>query len=113
MKMIKILLVVIGLASCTFLSKEKQTPEPVWIDVRTSTEYESGHVKDSVNIPHREIKDRITEITADRETEIHLYCGSGGRAELARKDLLELGYTNVTNDGGYRDIIAEQKASDP
>ena len=79
--------------------------EPVWIDVRTPGEYASGHLETAANIPHTQITDRIREVVTDKNTEIHLYCGSGGRAEIARQALLEMGYTNVTNDGGYRNLV--------
>jgi len=78
---------------------------PYWIDVRSPGEYATGHLDSAVNIPHREIADRIAEVTQDHAAEIHLYCASGGRAELARKALMDMGYTNVTNDGGYRNLV--------
>ena len=82
--------------------------ERVWIDVRTPGEYAAGHLETAANIPHTQITDRIHEVVTDKNTEIHLYCGSGGRAEIARQALLEMGYTNVTNNGGYRDLVGNK-----
>ena len=39
-----------------------------------------------------------------RDTPIYLYCGSGGRAEMAKQRLELLGYTNVTNAGGLDEV---------
>ena len=77
---------------------------PVWIDVRSAEEFAGGHLDNAVNIPHTEITGKIADVTTDKDAEIHLYCGSGKRAGIAREALEELGYTNVTNEGGYKDI---------
>ena len=77
----------------------------VWIDVRTPAEYQSGHLENAVNIPYDEIAQRINEVVATKDKNINLYCGSGKRAELARKALADLGYTQVTNAGGYEDLV--------
>ena len=36
---------------------------------------------------------------------INLYCRSGRRAEAALTELKNAGYTNVTNHGGYEDLV--------
>lgn len=76
----------------------------IWLDVRTLEEYQEGHLKDAINIPFDDIK-KISTITNDKKATIHLYCRSGRRAEVARQTLMDLGYTNVTNQGGYRELL--------
>ncbi|MFL0798299.1 MAG: rhodanese-like domain-containing protein [Cellvibrionaceae bacterium] len=76
----------------------------IWIDVRTLEEFNSGNVKGAINIPHGEIGYRIKEATTDKNAEIHVYCRSGRRSGWAKDTLEGLGYTNVTNQGGYKDI---------
>ncbi|MDO3385713.1 rhodanese-like domain-containing protein [Gilvimarinus sp. SDUM040013] len=71
--------------------------DTVWIDVRTAQEYDEGHLKEAINIPHDQITAAISEVEADTATEIVLYCRSGRRAELAKQALNELGYSNVVN----------------
>ncbi|MBI4846930.1 MAG: rhodanese-like domain-containing protein [Candidatus Omnitrophica bacterium] len=71
------------------------------IDVRTEKEYNEGHLKNAINIPHTEIKEKIIKYTPDKEEKIVLYCRSGRRAEIAKTTLLEMGYKNVINAGGY------------
>lgn len=79
----------------------------VWIDVRSPAEYKEGHIKNAVNIPHKQIADEIDKLGLDKDTRIRLYCGSGGRAGIAKKTLNELGYTKVINAGGYKDIAVK------
>lgn len=78
--------------------------EPVWIDVRSAGEYSEGHLSQAVNIPHDEIGEQVESVVADREADIHVYCGSGRRAGLAKDTLESMGYSNVTNRGGYEDV---------
>ncbi|WP_206028678.1 rhodanese-like domain-containing protein [Thalassoroseus pseudoceratinae] len=98
-------------------SESEQTPSPavaesatdasdevVVIDVRSESEWDSGHVEQAVHIPHTEIADRISEVTTDKDAKIVLYCAVGGRAGKAKSALEELGYTNVENGGGYDDV---------
>lgn len=82
------------------------------IDVRTNSEYESGHIKNAINIPLDEIENSIDAFVSDKERTILVYCKSGSRSELASEKLLSLGYTNVYNFGGinnwpYEIVIKE------
>lgn len=65
------------------------------LDVRTSDEFDSGHVPDAMNIPHDELSARLAELDADLDRPIVVYCQSGRRAGLATSVLLEQGYRNV------------------
>ena len=71
--------------------------DAIVIDVRTADEYNTGHIKDSINIP----VENISSVNYDKETVIIVYCASGMRSSNAAKTLVDLGYTNVYNlDGG-------------
>lgn len=74
---------------------------PLVIDVRTKAEYDSGHLEGALNIPYDVIGPQIGKVTEDKDREIVLYCRSGRRAGVALDALKALGYTNVTNAGGY------------
>lgn len=80
-------------------------PAGVWIDVRSAEEYGAGHLSDALHMPHGEIADKIAAAVPDKNTPIHLYCRSGHRAEVALQELKKLGYTNLTNHGGYEDLL--------
>ena len=77
----------------------------VWIDVRSAEEFNSGHLQDAVNIPHDQILARIQAVSPDKNAPVNLYCRSGRRAETALNELKNAGYTNVTNHGGYEDLV--------
>lgn len=53
----------------------------VVLDVRQTGEFDSGHVRDAVNVALHELPERIADIPADRELWIH--CASGYRASVA------------------------------
>ena len=72
--------------------------------MRSPEEYKAGHLSNSVNIPVGDIVSKISAIEPNKDNPINLYCRSGRRAEVARTELLKLGYTNVTNHGGYEDL---------
>jgi len=43
------------------------------IDVRSQEEWDSGHLRDAVWIPHTEISERIGEVTSDKSAKLVLY----------------------------------------
>lgn len=60
------------------------------LDVRTPSEYESGHLPDAVNIPISELDGRMGELSPDRQ--VVVYCLSGGRSASAASALRSHGY---------------------
>ena len=82
------------------------------VDVRDGTEVAaSGKVKGALAISRG-----LLEFRADPDLPTHepalrkdrpviLYCGSGGRAALAGKTLLDMGFTDVRNAGGFKDLV--------
>lgn len=80
------------------------------IDVRTPGEFSGGAIKGAVNIPYDEIAAKIGQVEADKSRPIIVYCRSGARAGVARKSLIQLGYTQVVNGGGIsrmRELLGE------
>lgn len=72
----------------------------VILDVRTSEEYRSGHVKGAILLPDYEIGKRAESLLTDKDQLILVYCRSGRRSKLAAAELASLGYTNVKEFGG-------------
>jgi phage shock protein E len=80
--------------------------ESVWVDVRSSSEFDGGHLEAATNIPHGDITEKLPAIAGDKNTEILLYCRSGNRAGIAQRALEAEGYTNVKNIGSLNDARA-------
>ncbi len=82
----------------------------VWIDVRTPSEFEAGHVEGAVRIPWDGIEKGVAELGLAKDTPIYLYCGAGGRAGKAKERLDAMAFTAVTNAGGLEDArkLAQQ-----
>lgn len=84
-----------------------RSPERLLIDVRTPDEFADGHLSGATRIGYEVIGQQIEAIAPDRTTPIVLYCRSGRRADVARQTLLDMGYSNVTNAGGYQQLQSE------
>jgi rhodanese-related sulfurtransferase len=67
------------------------------VDVRSTEEYEAGHIDGAVNIPVDDLAARIQEIPDDRA--VVVYCRSGRRANRAAEMLRAAGYADVHNLG--------------
>src|SRR5437763_2975670 len=68
------------------------------IDVRTSVEYETGHIPDSSHIPLADIQREAA--TFDRETPVILCCRSGNRSGPAAEAFVASGWEAHSIDGG-------------
>ena len=86
--------------------------ESVIIDVREESEVLNlGLIKDAIHIPRGLIEFKLSpnsinnpaNINAD--TNLLIYCAGGYRSALAAKTLLDLGFKNVFNLGGYQEWI--------
>tara|TARA_R110002020_G_scaffold472564_1_gene700832 strand:- start:7855 stop:8118 length:264 start_codon:yes stop_codon:yes gene_type:complete len=62
----------------------------IFLDVRSATEFLDNGLKNSVNIPHTEIIDRLEEINKDKK--VLVYCRSGRRSKLATTILISAGF---------------------
>ncbi|WP_315066217.1 FAD-dependent oxidoreductase [uncultured Clostridium sp.] len=68
------------------------------IDVRERGEFANGHIKDAVNIPLSELRQRINEVPKDKP--VYLHCRTGQRSYNATLALQNLGFQNVYNITG-------------
>ena len=73
-------------------------------DVRKTTEFETGHIKDAENIPLAQISELMTEF--DKEESNYVHCAGGYRSMIASSILKSRGYHNVVNiEGGFGAIL--------
>ena len=76
---------------------QKQLNGAEIIDVRSSQEYNEGHLDGAINIPYYEINSNIHRILTNKDKEIVIYCSAGIRGKRAYKTLTKLKYKNVYN----------------
>ncbi len=78
------------------------------VDVRTPEEWNGdGHADCSVNYPLDSFGSKIEELK--KYDKVIIVCRSGARAEAAKKQLLDAGYTKeVENLGAWQNIKCEK-----
>lgn len=83
---------------------QSKTKELLVIDVRTPSEFASGHIAGAINIPLDEFETgKIPDAVPADESQKLLYCRSGRRSGIAAEILTRAGYKNVFNIGGVID----------
>lgn len=76
---------------------------PVIIDVRKASEFESEHIENAVNIPLNQINSHLAAFPKDRSFFIH--CAGGYRSMIASSILKQRGWTNFVDiRGGFKAI---------
>ncbi len=68
-----------------------------WIDVRVPEQYQQEHVQGAINIPLKEVKERIATAVPDKNDTVKVYCNAGRQSGQAKEILSEMGYTHVEN----------------
>ncbi len=74
---------------------------PLILDVRTPGEYAAGHIPGAVNIPHTELRGRLSEVVSHQNKEIVVHCQTGPRAEIAQSILSQAGFTQIRELEGH------------
>ncbi|MEY2995893.1 MAG: hypothetical protein RLZ86_497 [Actinomycetota bacterium] len=73
------------------------------IDVRTPAEFSGGHLDGAVNIDIQS-PDFASQIDAlDRNGSYVVYCRSGNRSGMAMAQMLDMGFTDVSNAGSVEE----------
>ena len=90
------------------LIKDKE----IILDVRTNREHEARKIKDSINIPINELRNRLAELPKGKP--IIVYCEVGYRSYIATRILMQHGYDEVYElTGGFKLYeIANAKTED-
>ena len=84
----------------------------VIIDVREESELnQNGMIKNAIHIPRGLIEFMLTPDSQEnpsninQDTNILVYCAGGYRSALAAKSLIDLGFNNVFNIGGFDEWV--------
>ncbi|KTD78404.1 rhodanese-like domain-containing protein [Legionella waltersii] len=75
---------------------DQQEPVVV-IDVREESEWETGHIANSIHISKGVIERDIEKVITDPNTAIVVYCSGGYRCALVAESLQKMGYMNVSS----------------
>ncbi|NLF97105.1 MAG: FAD-dependent oxidoreductase [Candidatus Riflebacteria bacterium] len=75
-------------------------PDQKLLDVRTLEEVQAGMIPGAVHIPLHELRQKISELSPDREYMV--YCQAGLRGYLAYRILKQRGFRASNLDGGYK-----------
>ncbi len=85
-----------------YLQERAADQSYILIDIREPDEFAAGHIDGAVNIPMREITQRLDDLPRGKGTPILLYCHSARRSAYILTVLRMLGYTEVYHlKGGY------------
>ena len=74
------------------------------VDVRTSNEFNLENLEGSINIPLDDVVKREEELRSMQP--LILCCLSGGRSGQATRYLKSIGFDNVYNGGGWKEVKA-------
>ena len=79
----------------TIMNEEAIAADGLIIDVREAAEYAFGHIPGAMSIPLGELATRMNELA--QEEAIYVICRTGTRSDMAAKQLVAAGFTNVKN----------------
>ena len=74
----------------------QENPQTVVLDVRTSSEFQTGHIPNAQLIPVDEIENRLSEVPREAQ-HLLVTCQGGTRSAAECQFLSEKGYTNLLN----------------
>lgn len=72
------------------------------VDVRTTAEYQQGHVKGSINLPLQTLSNNVGKLK--KEDVIITCCASGMRSSAAKRVLKSQGFKEVHNGGTWMSL---------
>ena len=87
--------------------KMMESEKTIVVDVRTTEEYNEGHIPNAISIPLETIEKEAEAKLKNKDDLILVYCRSGRRSREAALKLIEKGYTNVIDFGGIQDWNGE------
>ncbi len=80
-----------------------QHEEPMVIDVRKKSEYDSEHLVGAKNVPLNQLNEMLSELPKDKKLNIH--CAGGYRSMIAASMLKQRGWDNLADvRGGFKEI---------
>jgi rhodanese-related sulfurtransferase len=93
------------------LARIEKNQSPIIVDVRSSSEYQAGHVPGAIHIPFWTAFTTDKMENYEKNKDIVLYCEHGPRAGIAKFALMLAGFENISYLAGH--MIAWKKTSLP
>ena len=102
-----------GVATDEEIASAAQSPNLVWLDVRTANEVAEHALAEGLNVRvcnvtmfnAKELEAAAPTLLPDKGAPMLIFCAAGGRAEVAIKCLKKMGYTGtMTNGGSLEDV---------
>jgi len=82
------------------------------VDVRRTTEFADGHLKDALNLPLNDLTDPAMIANLEEEQNLYVHCAGGYRSLIAASLLKRQGIHNLRNIAGGWDKIKEQERAE-
>ena len=76
--------------SYEYLNKLMKERKAFLIDVRSSQEYEEGHINGAINLPVYNIEKQITKVIPNKNDVVILYCLTGNRSKKSKKNFRKI-----------------------
>ncbi len=77
------------------------------LDVRSMTEFSTGHLPGALNIPHTQLRKRMEEVRiASNGRPVRVLCQSGVRSHIANRILANAGFDTASLSGGMLTVRA-------
>ncbi len=81
---------------------ESGATELLVLDVRSTAEFDEGHIPGAINIPYDALSARIAELGPAGERDVVVYCRSGRRSAIALEALKGAGFSRLFHlEGDY------------
>ena len=77
----------------------------ILVDVRTASEFASGHAPGAINVPLGSVNTQLDAI-GPRSRVVVVHCASGTRSKMAASQLRAAGYTTVVDVGTLSNAMA-------
>lgn len=93
--------------SATEFQQQKEQEPGIVIDVRTQEEYDEGHLAEvdhHYNLTNGDFESQLESL--DKDETYYLYCRTGNRSGQAAQLMIQNGFENVYNIGGFQDLVA-------
>jgi rhodanese-related sulfurtransferase len=83
------------ISQSALLDRLDDADAPLVLDVRTTGEFQRGHVPGAVNIPYQQLGARLSELGEVNGRDVVVYCEAGPRAQRAEATLRTAGFERL------------------